>query len=362
MITKPERFAEVALNAPLPGTFTWHVPPELLALVRPGQLVQVRFRTALQPGLIVELKDSSEIAETLPLQALLDPEPLLNAQQIALAQWISRRYRMPPGPCLWLFLPPGVGSRRGLRVSLSEEAIAGEQLPADTQAVQLLALLRRRGPLTSRQLTGALPGSNWRETVARLEDASLLRSESTLLPPPRPQLARTAELVISRPQIDHVARQLGRKSRRAALLQEVAAAGLQGLPVNEALARAETTRSTLRRAEQEGLLKRVTHEEGERVVSAVAADALEDRLMALRQAERPLHALRLLARADAPLALKELRAETGVTREQLERLEELGLIHLGESESWHNAPRRARLCARLRAAAHSRSACRLAGD
>ena len=153
MPARPERFAEVALNAPLPGTFTWHVPPELLASVRPGQLVQVRFRTALQPGLIVELKNSSEIAETLPLQALLDPEPLLNAQQIALAQWIGRRYRMPPGPCLWLFLPPGVGSRRGLRVSLSEKAIADEQLPADAQAAQLLALLRRRGPLTNRQLS-----------------------------------------------------------------------------------------------------------------------------------------------------------------------------------------------------------------
>ena len=337
MHTKPERFAEVALNAPLPGTFTWHVPPELLAMVRPGQLVQVRFRTALQPGLIVELKDSSEIAETLPLQSLFDPEPLLNAQQIALAQWISRRYRMPPGPCLWLFLPPGVGSRRGLRVSLREAAIADEQLPADAQAGQLLALLRRRGPLTNRQLSGALPGSNWRETVERLEAAGLLRSEPTLLPPPRPQLARTAALAISRPQIGHVARQLGRKSRRAALLQEVAAAGPQGLTVNEALARAETTRSTLRRAEQEGLLRRTPHEDGERVVSAVAAAALEDRLIALRQAERPLRALRLLARADAPVALTELRKETGVTRDQLERLEELGLIHLGESETWHNA-------------------------
>ena len=121
------------------------------------------------------------------------------------------------------------------------------------------------------------------------------------------------------------------------MLQEVAAAGPQGLPVNEALARAETTRSTLRRAEQESLLKRVPHEDGERVVSAVAADALEDRLIALRQAERPLRALRLLARADAPVALTELRTETSVTRDQLERLEELGLIHLGETESWYNA-------------------------
>ena len=337
MPARPELFAEVALNAPLPDTFTWHVPPELLGQVRPGQLVRVRFGTAQQPGILVQLKDSSEIEATKPLQALLDPEPLLNAQQITLAQWISRRYRMAIGPCLWLFLPPGTGSRRGMRVSLSEELKSGEKPTDDLQALQLLALLQRRGPLTNRQLDNALRGVNWRATVERLQADGLLRSEPTLLPPPRPQLPRTAVLAIPTRQIDEVVHQLGRNSRRADLLQVVAAAGPAGLPAAEALAAAETTSSTLRRAVQAGLLQRVPHADGVRVVSAVTAAALDETLIRLRQAERPLRALRQLASAGAPVALDQLQKESGITGAGLERLEEAGLIHLGESESWHRA-------------------------
>ena len=337
MPTGPRRFAEVALNAPLPDTFTWHVPPDLLNQVRPGQLVRVRFGTSLQPGLLVELNDSSDIAGTKPLEALLDPEPLLDARQIALARWISRRFRMPFGPCLWLFLPPGMGSRRGLRVSLVEEPQNPEAADADALTTQLLGLLRRRGPLTSAQIAGALPKSDWRAKVRELETAGLLRSEPALLPPPRPQQLRTASLAVAPADVESLKPRLGRRSRRADLLQVVADAGSAGLPLQEALSRSGTDRATLRRAGREGLLRTVAAEDGERLTSAVPAADLEARLLALRQAERPLRALRLLADADAPLPTRHLQRETGITSGGLERLQEAGLVQLGSSEAWFNA-------------------------
>ena len=242
---------------------------------------------------------------------------------------------MPPGPCLWLFLPPGLGSRRGLRVSLREDTES--RFPANPPAQQLLQLLRRRGPLTSRQLDSALRGSDWRALVESLRERNLLRSEPFLLPPPRPRQARAATLAIPPQQIDAVIPQLGRKSRRADLLQTVAEAGAAGLPVAEATARAGVPRATLRRAEQEGLLRREMREDGEYVLSALAADALTERLIALRQAERPLRVLRLLAAADAPVSLRELRAATGASLALLNRLEEAGLLQLGESEAWRQA-------------------------
>lgn len=332
-----ERFAEVALNVPLPGTFTWHVPARLQGQVQPGQLVRVRFGTAQQPGVLVELRESSDIARTKPLEALLDPEPWLTTGQIALARWISQRFRMPLGPCLWLFLPPGIGSRRGQRLTLVGDPGDGEPQASDPQAWQLLDLLRRRGPLTNAQLAGALPGVNWRDTASHLVQAGLLRSEPTLLPPPRPRQVRTATLAVPAQHIDTVRHQLGRRSRRADLLQVVAPAGPAGLPVGEALARAATSSSTLRRAEQAGLLRRIPAADGERVVSAVAAADLEDTLSGLRRAEGPLRALRMLAEADAPLPVRQLQQQAGITAAGLERLEAAGLILLDSGDSWYSA-------------------------
>ncbi len=334
MSTRPECFAEVALNVPLPGTFTWHVPEALQHRVRPGQLVRVRFGTGLQPGILVALNDHSEIAHTKPLEALLDPEPFLSAQQIELALWISRRFRMPPGPCLWLFLPPGLGSRRGTRVSLikgAQESGAGE---LDSLDQQVLGLLQRRGPLTSTQLGSALPKTNWRESLSGLEAAGLLRSEPTLLPPARPRQLRTAMLAIPRNSIDAHRHQLGRRSRRADLLHQVARAGPEGLPLEEALDIASN--ATLLRAQREGLLRRVAAGDSERLVCAVPSSELGATLLTLRQAERPLRALQLLARADAPVATRLLQHETGITLAGLKRLEDAGLIHLGSAESWFN--------------------------
>lgn len=337
MSTRPERFAEVALNLPLPGTFTWHVPEALQDQVQPGQLLRVRFGTGLQPGILVELKDRSEIAQTKPLEALLDPEPFLTAKQIELALWISRRFRMPPGPCLWLFLPPGLGSRRGQRVSLIEGAQPGDAADQDPLAGRVLDLLGRRGPLTNTQIGSALPKTDWRETVRSLEAAGLLRSEPTLLPPPRPRQSRTAALAIPRDTIDSRRHQIGRRSRRADLLQRVADAGSAGLPLQEALTRSATDRATLRRAEREGLLRRVASGDDARLVSAVPPGDLDATLLTLRQAKRPLRALRLLAQADAPVATRDLQRETGITLAGLHRLEEAGLIHLGSAEGWFNA-------------------------
>ena len=337
MSTRPACFAEVALNLPLPGTFTWHVPEALLDQVRPGQLLRVRFGTGLQPGILVELASHSEIAQTRPLESLLDPEPFLSAQQIDLALWISRRFRMPPGPCLWLFLPPGLGSRRGMRVTLIEGARDSDAGESDPLARQVLDLLQRRGPLTNTQIGSALPKTGWRETVRKLEAAGLLRSEPALLPPARPRQSRTAALAIPRESIDARRHLIGRRSRRGDLLAGVADAGPGGLPLQEALTRSATDRATLRRAEREGLLRCLGSGDDARLVSAVPPGELDATLLNLRQAQRPLRVLKLLARADAPVATRQLQQETGITPAGLHRLEDAGLIHLGSAEGWFNA-------------------------
>ncbi len=164
---------------------------------------------------------------------------MVTPAQIAIAQWISTYYRMPLGSCLWLFLPPGLTGRRDLMVSLLDP----EADKLNALEHEIVALLKRRGPLRGNQMNLALPGKDWRGAVDGLAKAGVVEAHNILSPPrARPKLVRRAALAIQPDQIMHVARHLGRKSKQADLLEVIAAAGEEGLPVESALRYAETTR------------------------------------------------------------------------------------------------------------------------
>src|SRR5512134_2309453 len=99
-------YAEVAVNAPVRGTFHYHIPPELDGHIRPGHLVRVSFGTATQHGIVLALLENSPIEQTKPIEERLDPLPVVTEQQIELARWMSEEYLAPLGACLWLMLPP----------------------------------------------------------------------------------------------------------------------------------------------------------------------------------------------------------------------------------------------------------------
>ena len=80
---------------PLGLTFHYHLPPHLVSQVKVGHLVAVPFRTQQLMAVVVGLSDISPVENTRPVAAILDPEPVLNSAQIALADWLSREYIAP---------------------------------------------------------------------------------------------------------------------------------------------------------------------------------------------------------------------------------------------------------------------------
>lgn len=327
-------YAEIALNVPVRGTFHYHIPPDMTGQVQTGHLVQVAFRTAQQHGIVVDVQPESDIPRTKPLLAVLDPRPVVTPQQIAIARWISQHNLMALGPCLWLFLPPGLTGRRDVLVTLLiEEPERLTELEA-----QVVALLRRRGPLRGHQLNLALPGKDWRTVVDALAKAGIVHTENVLAPPrARPKIIRTAALAIHPNQIDNVARHLGRESKQADLLEVIAAAGEDGLPLERALRIAETTRPTLKKLEESGLIA-LNSDDGEtRIWLTIPRESVDENLIALRKGERLYHMLRVLARENGPLDVSWLYAQTDAKLADLKKLEEEGLVLLGESESWRDS-------------------------
>ncbi|MCA9909079.1 MAG: hypothetical protein KC519_10565, partial [Anaerolineae bacterium] len=226
-------YAEVALNIPVDKTFDYEVPPALADGLRPGHMVHVPFRTAAEPGIVIALRETTDVPQTKQIVDLLHPEPVVTSDRINLAYAIRSAYLAPIGICVWLMLPPGIASHHDVKVSLIEQAIPGTELQRE-----IVALLKRRGALRGRQLDLALPGKHWRPAVDELAAAGIVRQETILTPPRvRPKVVRTAMLAIEPDAIERELQALARPSRVADLLESVLAAET---PPDAELSRKET--------------------------------------------------------------------------------------------------------------------------
>ncbi|MCR9144532.1 MAG: primosomal protein N' [bacterium] len=100
-------FADVAVRLPLTELFTYRVPPEFADQIEAGRRVLVSLRNVEEEGLVVRLHRNPPDFETLPVQKLIDSEPVLNADQLQLAEWMARYYLAGPGECLFKMFPGG---------------------------------------------------------------------------------------------------------------------------------------------------------------------------------------------------------------------------------------------------------------
>lgn len=89
--------AEVAFPIPLRRVFDYRIPVGLEGLVRPGHRVWAPFgRRAKQMGIVLRLHEPEAGGHSPPslkeLDGLVEPFPVLNARDLALAHWMSQRY------------------------------------------------------------------------------------------------------------------------------------------------------------------------------------------------------------------------------------------------------------------------------
>ena len=97
-------FAELVINveAPLEGTFHYHVARDLRPSLQVGHLVEVEFGKRLAQGIIIKFDDRAPVEDTKPIIALVDENPVVLWWQIELAKWMSQTYLTPLNACLRL--------------------------------------------------------------------------------------------------------------------------------------------------------------------------------------------------------------------------------------------------------------------
>jgi primosomal protein N' (replication factor Y) len=223
-------FCDVVLPVPLDRAFTYKLKSGedgLPALDPPiGGRVVVPFRKQKLIGVVTRLHDEAPPVEARLIEAVLDQEPILNAELMELAAWIAQYYLAPLGEVLRSMLPLMAEVRRSTSYSISDTGRAilfdGAQQgssrrsrrTADEQNIEYTVLdylsdgqpaksgtLRHATGATLELLTNMLR-KKWllRETEAAPRDARRLLRYAVLVADARPpklnenQLAILAEL------------------------------------------------------------------------------------------------------------------------------------------------------------------------
>jgi primosomal protein N' (replication factor Y) len=265
-----ERFAEVALHLTrVQGTFTYLVPPALAPLLAPGHLVVVPFGARRAQGIVLRRTAESPVAETRPIESLLDARPVLTSCQLALASWLQQTTLAPLGECLALMIPAGLAQHADRIYALADPAAS----PPPGTAARLVTLLRARGPLRGRQIDrhlGGGPGAarpggdrpparrDWRRAAQGLIHRGILTS-APVLDPPAATVRRVRSVRLAQPAAEVTAafEDLGRGQaalRRQRILESLLREG-RPLDVMWLYAEAGARSDDLRRLRDQGLIE-----------------------------------------------------------------------------------------------------------
>ena len=223
-----KEFARVAVNVPeVRDLFDYSIPQGMAGSLSAGCLVEVPFGKQNVQGVVIELLDQAEVAETKPISALVNDHPVLTGNQLKLAHSLSKKYLHPISGFLSAMLPPGLNQR--------SDTLFWQNLPADFDVKTLPAVSRRiinllleRGSLRGRQLDKAFKLIDWRKSARILVSKGLIISQP-ILPEPavRRKFSRLVMISIPYQNLDSVVSsislsQTASSTRKAAVLKLLA--------------------------------------------------------------------------------------------------------------------------------------------
>ncbi len=109
-------FLEVALNLPINRTFTYRKPKEITdSIIGCRVIVPFKGRT-LKAVVIKETNEEPKTFKALPINAIIDNEPIATEKEFELAKWMSEYYFCSFGEALFSCLPAGSPSKREKKV------------------------------------------------------------------------------------------------------------------------------------------------------------------------------------------------------------------------------------------------------
>jgi primosomal protein N' (replication factor Y) len=155
------RFCDVSLPVPLDQAFTYSLPLTLQQRVCPGARLLVPFGSRRFAGVVLRVHDEPPEMAAKDALRLIDTEPVLDDELIALGKWISGYYCAPLGEVLRSMLPLASEIRSGRVYSLTDAGRdASRQLSIEPQSEdpinRLIQMLAAR-PLSAAHIKNRIP-------------------------------------------------------------------------------------------------------------------------------------------------------------------------------------------------------------
>ncbi|PLS82799.1 MAG: primosomal protein N' [Chloroflexi bacterium] len=246
-----ELFADVAVRAQLfsnpASIFTYHVPAQLRSTVVEGALVWVPFGRQRVQGIVLalytslpphiqrtpeqqpsgpaSLADDPQLPTIRPIIELSEAGITIPPHLLRLARWLHGYYRARLWDALELLLPPGAEQEAEVAWRATPHGMHVElgTLPASERGV--LYYLRRNGETSEKVLHDALHGSpsELRRLCLALKERGLLtRATALSRPKARTQHERMVRLLVPPADLPNAISELGRATKRIAVLQSIA--------------------------------------------------------------------------------------------------------------------------------------------
>ena len=145
------KFVEVILPLPLPGTFTYSIPEELMGKVFPGCRVTVPLgKKASYTALVASIhNEHNSDYEIRSIKEVLDETPIILEEQIKLWEWISKYYLCSLGDIYKAAIPQGL---KGEFKPRTEQRVRLTAKCRDEKGVNLLLQSLSRAPRQKRLL------------------------------------------------------------------------------------------------------------------------------------------------------------------------------------------------------------------
>ncbi|MGH7810073.1 MAG: replication restart helicase PriA [Candidatus Binatia bacterium] len=172
-----QKFARVAIPAPLKQTLIYSVPPCLADQVLPGTRILIPLKQRTMTGVVLELVAETPLAQTRDIISALDDQPILDRDLLELAHWMARYYLASLGEVLAAMLPPNARRDSKRTVVLKADRPA----PDDEICRQVVAeISRHKGKLGVKTLARQFAGQTMERVLARLESSGVVAIEDRL--------------------------------------------------------------------------------------------------------------------------------------------------------------------------------------
>lgn len=213
-----QKFAWVLVPSSHRDPLIYRVPAALIAKLAPGTRVLVPLQKRQVTGIVLSIVDESPHSEVKDLSEILDDQPIVDAELLKLAQWISQYYLASLSDVVATILPPN--SRREsqrLVTLLQGDAVLEDELEAEI----LQELSKRRGKVSLKALIGMFSGRRIARALVKLELRGVISQSEHLA-----KIRRRKVPLISTPVSDIDAQVTLELNSQQALAMATVAAGI----------------------------------------------------------------------------------------------------------------------------------------